>query len=139
MHGIRPEARLIPEKHLSTIRLRLPRDGGKRLPPPSFNSFWIALVGPLQRFLWGQAQLREQLSHRGLAWLNAELLFDQTGHDGTRPELEVEAILAGVLAIDRPNTCCSWRGDSVRGLPAALVDRGACRPMPGRDATPGHL
>jgi hypothetical protein len=50
--------------------------------------------------LRGQAELGEQFADRCLAQSNAELLFDQVGHDGTRPQPEIEAILTRVLAID---------------------------------------
>ena len=63
-------ARKLQEKHLPAFRLRLSGDGRKGLPAPPVNRLRIALVGPLQRLVWGQAQFGEQFSHRRLAQLN---------------------------------------------------------------------
>ena len=60
MHGIRPKARLTPE---STAFAR-PGDGRKGLSPLPLHRLRVALVGLLQRLLWGQAQFSEQFFDR---------------------------------------------------------------------------
>jgi len=99
VHGIGPEPRLVPEEHLPTLLFRLPGYGGEGLPLPALDRLRIALIGSLQRLLRGQPQLRQQCAYRRDPEGHAELPRNEIGHDGARPQAEVQTVLARIAAI----------------------------------------
>src|SRR5947209_9045115 len=100
MNGIRPKARFIPKIHRATRGFGLPGNVGEGIPLPLLNRRRSALVGPLQRLLWGQSKLGEQLANRRPAKPDAELALDQAGHHRAGPQSRVQAILTRIMAID---------------------------------------
>jgi hypothetical protein len=100
MNGIRPEARFVPEIHLTTSGFGLLGKRGEGFPPPLLNRRRIALIRPLQRLLRGQAKPGEQCANRRPAETNAELALNQAGHHRAGPQPRVQAIRAWIMAID---------------------------------------
>ncbi len=89
---------------------------------PALDRLGISLVGTPERFLWSNAQLRQQASDRGQAQADFELLLDEVCHDFARPETKIKAILARVFTVDptpylllllyrklRAGSCCFTR------------------------------
>src|SRR6478672_863444 len=100
MNGIRPKPRFIPEIPLTTGGLGLFGNVGEGFPMPLLNRRRIALIGPLQRLLRGQAKPGEPVANRRPAKPDAELLFDQAGHHRAGPHPRLQAIFARIMAID---------------------------------------
>lgn len=102
MHGIGPEAGLIPEEHVGTLAPRLAGKGWEDFALPAFDGFRVALIRPLQRLLRRQPELGQQLAHRRHAQVVTELGPDQVRHDGARPQAEVQTVLPRIAAVDPP-------------------------------------
>jgi hypothetical protein len=100
VHGIGAKSRLIPEEHFSAACFRLACNRRIGLAPPPLDRIGIALIGALQRLLRCQAELGQQGAHSGQAKPDTELPFDQLRHNGSRPQAEIQTVLAGVLAVD---------------------------------------
>ena len=80
MHSVRTKPGLIPKIDLAPGRFCLRGNGRKRFAPPCLDRFRIALVSPLQRFLWGQPEIGQQTAHGGDAQANTKLPLNQISH-----------------------------------------------------------
>ena len=100
VHRIGTKSRLVPEIHCRALSPRLPSNGRERLALPALDSLGIPLIGPLQRLLRGQTQLRQQFTDRRDRKRHPELLRDQLSHHLSRPQTEVQAILSRVAPVD---------------------------------------
>jgi hypothetical protein len=59
----------------------------------SISPFYKGRLGALQRLLWRETKLREQLSDCGQSKTDATLLLDQLGHHRSCPQSKVQTVL----------------------------------------------
>src|SRR5712692_8126963 len=120
MHRVSPKPGLIPEEDVRALALGSTGDRGIDLALPALDRLRVALVGALQRLLRREPEFREQRANRSDTQADAELAFDQQRDDASRPQTEVQSVLARVASIDpAKDLTLLRRGQTARATRAA--------------------